>query len=153
MKNTLVDFHLYLILLNWLCNMFSKYINIPYKNLGRDFDGVDCYGEVWLIFKESLRIELSDFTDIVYEEKWYNNGENHILNNINKDWRVVLPPYRRYDCILFYLGSKKVANHIGLYIGNNKFIHVYENNTSMISRLDKYWHSKIYKTIRHRKVI
>ena len=108
-----------------------------------------CYGLVWLIFKEEEGIILSDFTDLLYDTKWYNNGENHILNNINKDWRVVLPPYRKYDCILFYLGNKKVANHIGMYIGNNKFIHVYENSTSMISRLNKYWHSKIYKTIRY----
>lgn len=125
----------------------EKYIDLPYKNLGRDFDGVDCYGLLWLIYKEERNIVLPDFTELMYDQKWYRK-HNHIVDNISDEWSKVKEPFKRYDAIIFY-GRYEVADHIGVYIGDNKFIHITENSTSMISRLDDYWCKKIYGVIRY----
>ena len=124
----------------------NKYIGLPYKNLGRDFDGVDCYGLFWLIYKEERGILLPDFTELLYDKEWYKT-ENHIVDNINELWTKV-SVYKKYDAMIFF-NSGSVANHIGTYVGDDKFIHITENSTSMISRLDGYWSSKIYEVIRY----
>ena len=73
---------------------FSKYINLPYKNLGRSFDGVDCYGLIWLIYKGELGIELPDFTELCYSQRWYKEKKDSIITeNIDRRWvSVVLAP-------------------------------------------------------------
>lgn len=133
---------------------FSKYIDIPYKNLGRDFEGVDCWGLICLIFKHEKNIILPDFTELKYEKGWYKKGHNHILDNKGTIdgtfWDIVNRPYKVYDGFIFYLSSEKIANHTGMYIGNNKFIHVYEEKTSCINRLDDLWKSKMYAAFRYK---
>ena len=131
---------------------FSEYIGIKYKHKGRSMGGADCYGLVVLIYSRKLGIELSDFLDVNYEQKWYKDKKDHIVNNISEIWETVIEPYRVYDGLLFYNSPKKiVANHIGLYIGNDKFIHLEEDSTSMVSRLDNYWTSRLYRALRYKR--
>lgn len=134
---------------------FSKYINLPYKHKGRDFNGVDCYGIAYLIYKTETDIFTPDFLDVDYEEKWYTKDQNHIVNNMGlldlTQWDVVTPPYKVLDGLILFLASKRIANHCALYIGNDKIIHIYEEHKSMIERLDSY-RSKIYCAIRHKRM-
>jgi len=129
---------------------YSKYIGLPYKNGGRDFNGVDCYGLLYLFFKTELNINLPDFLELNYEDSWYKNGENHILNNIGTKWIKVDKPYKAFDGLVFFLGTKRIANHIGLYIGRNRILHIYESITSRIDTLDK-WENKLYGIMRYYK--
>jgi cell wall-associated NlpC family hydrolase len=126
---------------------FRRYIGIPYKYKGRDFDGVDCYGLLFLIYKEELGIILPDF---IYDVDWYKKNENHILNNIGTVdgtfWKKIDPPYKIFDAIIVFLASRKIANHIALYIGNNKMIHSYECTSVMTDSIDNY---RIYSGIRY----
>lgn len=127
----------------------NKYIGIPYKDLGRDLDGLDCFGLVYCIFRYERNITLPDYTELKYSRGWYKT-ENHIIDNINDDWKDVDKPYRLYDSLIFYnIGHNYgIANHIGMYIDNNKFIHILEDQTSSINRLDQFWSSKLYKVMR-----
>ena len=131
---------------------FDKYIGLPYRHKGRDFDGVDCYGLCYLIFKNEIHTILPDFINIKYSPDWYRTGKNFILNELGtfdkNIWLKVNKPFKVYDGLIFYLSSKTIANHCGLYIGNNKFIHIYENTTSQIERLDSSF-VKLYGAIRY----
>lgn len=128
---------------------FGKYIGIPYKNLGRDFSGCDCYGLVYLVYKTELGIVLPDYTELQYSKDWYKE-ENHILENIDSKWsKVEETPYKIFDALIFYgIGFTTVANHIGIYIGDDKFLHVFSSSTSMISRLEKF-SNKLYGVMRY----
>jgi cell wall-associated NlpC family hydrolase len=129
---------------------FSKYIGIPYKNLGRDKKGCDCFGLIRLVYKEELGIILPTFTELEYTKDWYKK-ENHILNNIPSNWVKVDYPYKLFDALIFYgVGNSPVANHIGLYVGEEKFLHILEGQTSMISKLEKY-KDKLYGVMRFSK--
>lgn len=129
---------------------FNSFIGLPYKHLGRSKAGVDCMGLIWIIYKERLNITLPDFTDLKYEKDWYKKNENHILENIPDNWIKIEPPYRRYDVLIFYLGTKTIANHTAMWLGNedDKFIHIHENITSRIDRLNNYWKSRLYGGMR-----
>ena len=128
---------------------FEKYINLPYKNLGRDFDGIDCFGLLYLIFKEERNILLPDFTELKYDKDWFTK-ENHILDNIPEYFTKVNEPYRMFDVPIFYGGcSKEVANHIGMFIDDFRFIHISEQYSSRIDRFNEYWKSRFYGVMRY----
>ena len=125
----------------------GKYIGLPYKNLGRDLKGIDCYGLIYLIFQNERKIELPDFTDLMYEKEWY-KSKNHILDNVDEKWIEVSSSYKKYDIFLMKLGTKNIVNHCGMFIEGDKFIHIYENQTSMISHLNGFWSDIFHKAIR-----
>ena len=134
--------------------MFSKYIGLKYSNLGRDFSGVDCFGLIYLVYSQERKIILPDFTELKYNTDW-SKKENYIVNNIWDDWIEVYQPYKLFDILLFYNSPKKVVvNHAAIYINNDKILHILEEDTtSQISRLDKFWTSKLYKVLRFKEEI
>ena len=129
---------------------FGKYINIPYKHLGRSFEGADCWGLIWLIYKEERNITLPD--NLTYKEFWYKteNNKNHLLNGVGNygNKTIVTPPFNRFDGILFWNKNRTYVDHIGLIIEGVKFIHSYRNSSSKIDRLTGYWNSRVYKGVR-----
>lgn len=129
---------------------FDKYIGIPYKNQGRDINGIDCLGLVNLIFKNERNIVLPDFLEIKYtDSNWRKSGENHILENISDNWKKInLREAKKYDIHIFY-DKYGVASHLGMNIGNRKFIHVNLGGNAVIGSLD-IWKKKIYATMRFR---
>jgi len=129
---------------------FSKFVGIPYKNKGRSFNGVDCYGLICLVYKEILGIVLPSFEELAYEKRWFLKGKNIIMDNVYEGWYEISPPYRIFDGILFYLRSKNIVNHIGLYIGRNRILHVFSSSSSIIENLDRY-KDDIYLAMRYSK--
>lgn len=139
---------------------FSRYIGIPYKYKGRDFSGVDCYGLVYLIYKKEKNLNLPDFMHVDFTKNWYEDNDKHlIVDNINELWEIadsVKNPYLPFDCMLFYSSSSKlVVNHCGLYVGDNRFIHItdYKESKSELLRFSGYWESKLYKVLRYKGVV
>ena len=129
---------------------YRKYIGLPYLNMGRSFSGVDCFGLLYVLYFMERGIILPDYTELKYNKDWYKH-ENHILDSINSKWTKVEEPYKLWDALIFYLSSPTIANHVGIYIEENKFLHIYEGQTSMISHLNKQWKSKIYAGMRYKR--
>ena len=127
-----------------------KYINIPYKHLGRDFNGVDCFGICYLILKEEKNVILPDVQH--YSRFWYKSGGNHInisLSSFSSIYKVVTVPYKLYDILIFFSNNNlTIASHMGLYIGDNRFVHTYTDKPTMINKLEGHYLHKLYKVIR-----
>ena len=132
---------------------FKEFIGLKYKNLGRDYSGVDCYGSIKLIYKDKLDIELPDFTELLYEEDWYRE-HNHILDNIWDDWVEVQYPYNIYDVLLFYSYElKTIVNHIGILVEEGEFLHIGSKYSSRVDQLNDHWKARLYKVLRHKRMI
>lgn len=146
-----MDFHLYQ---EKASSLFSKYINLRFKYKGRDLSGVDCFGLVYLILKNEKQIELSEYD---YSIKWYLEGKNYIVDIKNdlQTWSSIdIEQIRPFDVILFYASPKRIiVNHMGLYIGEEKFIHISEDHNSRVERINDHWISRIYSIMRYSKEV
>ena len=131
---------------------FNEYIDIPYLKSGTSKEGADCFGLLYIIYKDKLSIELPKLNRLGFDSKtWYKEKGKQIIENLGM-WYRVNPPYQLYDGLIFsrYNGSR-IADHIGMYIGNNKFIHVEEGSTSTVERLiGTSFEDRLYTVVRYK---
>lgn len=116
---------------------WNEYVGIPYKLSGRDRDGLDCWGLVRLIHKEQFGNDLPSFSDHDHSHEKI----REIMAEQRENWVSTDTP-KIGDVILFrVLGS---PSHVGLYIGDQSFIHAKQGINSAIERYDSvYWRNRI----------
>lgn len=117
----------------------EDYLTIKYLHLGRDkTKGLDCWGLVLSIYKDCLNISLPDLS--FYEQDWSYQGKNYIMDRYTDEWERIKTPTK--FCLVLIKNCKNIVNHVGVYIGNNKFIHCSKSGV-VISPIDIYWKPKI----------
>lgn len=109
---------------------YDKYIGLPYKNNGRTADGVDCWGLVRLFYKDEFAIELPSYSDEY-------NGPNdeavvYAVNQHKDAWDPTSTPDVG-DVVLFNILGE--PTHVGIYLGNNKFLHSRAGKDSVVESL------------------
>jgi hypothetical protein len=112
-------------------NWWNDYVGVPYKKMGRDINGLDCWGLVRLIYKEQYNIDLPSYVDE------YQEGESETLAEIiaiNKENWVKVDTPTIGDVLL--LRSGRFLSHVGVVISPNQFIHVRETTNTVIERFD-----------------
>lgn len=135
-----------------------SYVGIPYKHLGRDRKGIDCYGLVVLIYSEKLDIVLPDVSlykshgdSHNYMSAFYTDDQYETVSGFHKMWEPVtkLEPY---DVLLFIKDTDISApTHSAIYLGENKFIHSLRGQAVVISRLDKRWMRAYHSAYRYKE--
>lgn len=125
---------------SWL----PQYLNLPYKHLGNDRQGIDCFNLCRLVYLEQLGITIPYSTldsNCDVDENWYNNSNtaNILVNRANPQWgwEIVKEP-RSFDVVLMSIGATTAPNHCGLFL-ENKLLQVMTGRTSWISTYGKYY--------------
>lgn len=109
-------------------------IGIPFVDGGRNRKGLDCWGLAKEVYKRH-GIELPDFqisamsADTIAEELTANKPL----------WKKIDRPVP-YALIVIKLACGGWANHVGVCIDNNKFIHAYKKTGVCIDRISR-WRS------------
>jgi len=126
-----------------LSNKYTKYLGIRH-----DYLKTNCISLIKLIYeKEKVNSLLEDvcsflgFTEgkVTNSQTWSTELNMVALN----DWldkntkKVSLTTMQEYDVIVFKSARSNFVKHLGMYIGNNKFIHLSEND---YSKIDEYGH-------------
>jgi hypothetical protein len=110
---------------------YDKYIGLPYLENGRTEAGVDCWGLARLFYRDQFDIELPSYSDK------YNGGQDPaIVSAINThidNWEQLSTPNIGDLCLFNILGE---PTHVGIYVGDNKFLHSREGKDSVIESLD-----------------
>lgn len=116
----------------------AEYVGIPFRTLGRDREGCDCYGLVRLVYRERLGIELPAFTD--YHETL--SAETAALIAAERRlWREVAEP-APYDVLLFRVDG--APQHIGLVAQPGWMLHTTRGKHSCLERYTRpYWRARI----------
>lgn len=105
----------------------ADWLGVPYQYGGKDESGIDCSGFVSMLFKG-----MSDKTLGCSASDMYSNLD-HIKRNKLKEGDLV-----------FFKIKKNRISHVGLYLGNNKFVHASVSNGVIISDLDEPYYKKYF---------
>jgi len=104
---------------------FQLYKGVKYKYGGTDKRGFDCSGFVQKVYKDALNIQLP---------------------RVTKDMAKLgkkIPQFRLKPGDLVFFRPSRKYRHVGIYVGNNTFIHSSSSKGIMKSKLDNtYWKKK-----------
>jgi len=120
--------------------VINKYLGIPYLNRGRTMEALDCWGLIIAVYKD-LGFALPDTTE-EYDEDWSWQGKDFFLTTNYSDWQKVLIP-GSLDVVLFQ-NSKGIANHGGIMLKNNRFLHACRAGVVIGKLEDFIWKKRIY---------
>ncbi|SFG70769.1 probable lipoprotein NlpC [Neptunomonas qingdaonensis] len=116
---------------NQLQAHYSRWNGTPYKFGGNSQRGIDCSAFVARTYREVFDLYLPRTT----------KGQANIGEEVS------LHAVRPGDLVLFKTGFKN--RHVGIYVGNQTFMHASSSKGVTKSRLDNpYWVDKYWKTIR-----
>ena len=103
----------------------------PYRLGGLSRKGIDCSGFVYLTFKQRFGITLPRTT-----KEQAKQGD-----------KISLRKLKSGDLVFFKTGWR--TRHVGIYIGNGKFLHASTSKGVIISKLDNvYWKKKYWRSRR-----
>ncbi|MCE0495894.1 NlpC/P60 family protein [Vibrio salinus] len=116
---------------NGLITQYEEWKGTPYSYGGLSKRGVDCSGFVYAVFLEQFGAVIPRTT----------KGQSGIGKKIARS------QLRSGDLVFFKTGHK--ARHVGIYYGQNQFIHASESRGVIISSLNNvYWKSKYWQAKR-----
>ena len=110
---------------------YDKYIGLPYLDNGRTESGLDCWGLARLFYSNEYGIELPS-----YSEEYTGGTDPYISQAVNlyKDnWEEITTPNVGDLCLFNIFGEPM---HVGVYLGDNKFLHCRIGSDSVIESLN-----------------
>ncbi len=114
----------------------EKFLGTPYRLGGIGPSGMDCSGFTKTFFAQTFGIELPHNSSAI--------SRLDFLEDLPADWDI----YRPSD-LLFFGNSKGRINHVGIYLGEGKFIHASRSQGVVVSNLeDSYWKRRLVATKR-----
>lgn len=111
-----------------LSGFIKQWLHTPYKYGGMSRAGVDCSGFSSIVMREVYDIKLPRTA-----QEQYNNGEK-----IRDGWRAP------GDLVFFKNFRGHGIDHVGIYLGENRFAHATENTGVIVSDLDESNYRKRY---------
>ena len=110
----------------------QSYLGTPYKYGGRSREGLDCSGLVGLIYREVYGLDLPRSSGRMFKK-----GKS-------------IPPQlaRAGDLVFFRGGMFNQINHVGIYMGEKRFVHASSSNGVIYSELSEPFFSKRFVAIR-----
>lgn len=112
----------------------STYIGLPFKEHGRDRQGVDCWGLVRLVLGEQFAVHLPSYAD------GYGSTEDaedigRLVQGEMDPWRDIAQAEERPgDVVLMRLMNQPM--HVGLVIGAGWMLHIEEGIDACLERYD-----------------
>lgn len=124
----------------------NKYVGIPYKDNGRDLDGMDCWGLARHVYNKEFNISLPSFS-----EDYSGNDRKRIAELIaqyKEGWTETTAEPQSGDIVLFRMLG--LQSHVGIVTEYPYFLHAREGYDSSIERLDStMWEKRVLGIFRY----
>ena len=115
--------------------MLDRLVGIPYAEHGRDYSGADCWGIVWLYYRDVRGIVLPDYLDEMSTVDFRRDQIGKVVTRgREEDWQQVADP-RAGNVVLMRVGRQE--SHVGIYLDGGRVLHSEEpGDVSKIERVD-----------------
>lgn len=117
----------------------NKYVNIPFKDGGRDLAGCDCWGLVRLVYQQEFSIDLPSFSGE------YDINDPKLLHDLiaqhKEGWEQLGEP--EPGCVVLFrmFGSE---SHVGVAVSHTQFLHAREKYSSAVENFSSTeWKNRI----------
>lgn len=118
-----------------LYQSISEWMGTPYKYSGKSKKGVDCSGLVCELYRDCNTLVLESCA-----KDLFHNSE-----------QIKKTDLREGDLVFFKIKKNRIS-HVGIYLGQNKFVHASTKNGVIVSNLeDPYYKRYFYKGGRLKK--
>lgn len=110
-----------------------KYMRIPFREHGHDFDGCDCGGLLQLVYREELGIILPDWASLYRStqiESWHDlqftigNFRDMLFEEVPKGESI-----KPFDVAVFNIAAHPI--HVGIVVNEFMFMHILEGYTNV----------------------
>ncbi len=125
-----VDFQDSATLKSEILKQYDEWRKTPYKMGGLSKRGIDCSGFTYITFRSTLGCKLPRTTKLQSR-----TGKKVARNNL-----------RAGDLVFFH--TSLFSDHVGIYLGDSKFLHASTSKGVMISSLKENYWRKCYWTAR-----
>ena len=128
----------------------SKFVGLPWREHGRDFDGLDCWGLVYLIYLHELRIELPSYVD-EYENTVDAKHLKKVYDQNMTAWSMLIHDQPRiFDVALMRVRGHPI--HVGIYLEPGKMLHIEDGLNSVIEAYNGLqWQNRLIGFFRHER--
>lgn len=116
---------------------FDDLLGLPFADGGRGPETYDCWGLVREVYRRHGVI-LPDYPISAMDAVRIGRQ----MAEDKPQWEEVSPPYPNPCLVVIRLSCGSWANHVGVHIGDGRFIHAYRTTGVVIDRL-KRWRSSI----------
>lgn len=131
----------------------QKYVGLPFQDKGREWDGVDCYGLLYLLYREERGIILPRY-ESEYETIRDHARVTEAFTMCCEDaerWKE-LPadePLELYDALVFRVRGRMW--HCGIYVAVGFMLHIMEGMNCALERyLSPIWKPRYVNAYRYR---
>jgi len=121
----------------------SDFVGIPYVAHGREYAGADCWGILFLFYRDMLGTPVPAYSaEMDAREFRHRDIGPLIAEEREKNWRQVDTPVFG-DCVLMRAGRHD--SHVGVFLGQGRMLHSEgPDDPSVIQRIgDMRWRSRI----------
>ena len=123
----------------------DDYIGLPFKSLGRDRAGVDCWGLVYLVNREKFGHQLPTYSEDYANSHDFEEVGALIRGEVVTQWKPIETGSEQLgDSILFRCNGQ--PSHIGIVLSRDeqKFLHARDGTYSSVERYDSiHWRNRV----------
>ena len=126
------------------------YVGLPWEFAGRSRDGVDCWGLLWLIYRDVLGIEITSYAQETTDAPEREQIAALMAGELVKSpWLDVQPGNERpFDMVVFRRAG--IDSHVGAVVDTGRMLHITHGTESRVERFDQgRWKPKLLAIHRH----
>jgi hypothetical protein len=124
----------------------NKYVGIPYKDNGRDLEGMDCWGLVRYVYNKEFNISLPSLAEDYSGED--RKRIEDLVAQYREGWEESTATPKSGDLVLFRMMG--ADSHVGVITEYPYFLHARETHSSAIERLDNtQWKNRVVGIFRY----
>ena len=121
----------------------NKYIGIPFKDNGRTMEALDCWGLLWMVWRNEAGIHVPSYDDMYCEEDthgWKQSAgkiANIVKSRMGPDWQLIPQGQEElFDGVLLRLFNQPL--HVGLVLKKGMMLHSASSDDSIGVAIESY---------------